>query len=203
MRRDATVNALFYNINTEQIEDFTNQGFDDMAKRIIRTPLEPYQTFKDDPLRVLRLIRFASRLDYTIDSESLKAMSDPDIKDALRKKISRERVGVELEKALRGPDPHDAMRLVYELGLYFTIFSDPTVEDSKHYQPDTEGTIPLIDELKSLLDSGSDLPEILVRDADERHLAWLLTAVVPYRDAPQPEAPEACLLYTSPSPRDS
>ena len=190
MRRDATVNALFYNINTEQIEDFTNQGFDDMAKRIIRTPLEPYQTFKDDPLRVLRLIRFASRLDYTIDSESLKAMSDPDIKDALRKKISRERVGVELEKALRGPDPHDAMRLVYELGLYFTIFSDPTVEDSKHYRPDEQGTIALIDELKSLLDSGSDLPELLVRDADERHLAWLLTAIVPYRDAPQHEAPE-------------
>jgi tRNA nucleotidyltransferase (CCA-adding enzyme) len=191
MRRDATVNALFYNINTEQIEDFTNQGFDDMAKRIIRTPLEPYQTFKDDPLRVLRLIRFASRLDYTIDSEALEAMSNADIKDALRKKISRERVGVELEKALRGPDPHDAMRLVYELGLYFTIFSDPTVEDSKHYRPETEGTIALIDELKTLLDSGNDLPELLIRDADERYMAWLLTAIVPYRDAPQPEAPEA------------
>jgi len=118
-------------------------------------------------------------------------MSDPDIKDALRKKISRERVGVELEKALRGPDPHDAMRLVYDLGLYFTIFSDPTVEDSKHHRPDTEGTIALIDELKSLLDGGSDLPELLVRDADERYMAWLLTAIVPYRDAPQPEAPEA------------
>jgi tRNA nucleotidyltransferase (CCA-adding enzyme) len=191
MRRDATVNALFYNINTEQIEDFTNQGFDDMAKRIIRTPLEPYQTFKDDPLRVLRLIRFASRLDYTIDSEALEAMSNQDIKDALRKKISRERVGVELEKALRGPDPHDAMRLVYELGLYFTIFSDPTVEDSKHYRPDTEGTIALIDELKTLLGSGNDLPELLIRDADERYMAWLLTAIVPYRDAPQPEASEA------------
>jgi tRNA nucleotidyltransferase (CCA-adding enzyme) len=191
MRRDATVNALFYNINTEQIEDFTNQGFDDMAKRIIRTPLEPYQTFKDDPLRVLRLIRFASRLNYTIESESLKAMSDPDIKDALRKKISRERVGVELEKALRGPDPHDAMRLVFDLGLYFTIFSDPTVEDLKHYQPDTKGTMGLIDELKSLLDGDSDLPELLARDADERYMAWLLTAIVPYRDAPQPEAQEA------------
>lgn len=190
LRRDATVNALFYNINTEQIEDFTNQGFDDMAKRIIRTPLEPYQTFKDDPLRVLRLIRFASRLDYTIDSESLKAMSDPDIKDALRKKISRERVGVELEKALRGPDPHDAMRLVYDLGLYFTIFSDPTLDDSKHYRPDTENTIALIDELKSLLASGEDLPELLVRDADEHYMAWMMTAVVPYRDAQQPEAPE-------------
>jgi tRNA nucleotidyltransferase (CCA-adding enzyme) len=190
MRRDATVNALFYNINTQQIEDFTNQGFDDMAKRVIRTPLEPYQTFKDDPLRVLRLIRFASRLDYTIDPEALKAMSNTDIKDALRRKISRERVGVELEKALRGPDPHDAMRLVYDLGLYFTIFSDPTVEDSKHYRPDVSGTIALIDELKELLGSGNDLPELLVRDADERYMAWIFTAIVPYRDAPQPEAPE-------------
>jgi tRNA nucleotidyltransferase/poly(A) polymerase len=190
LRRDATVNAMFYNLNTEQIEDFTNQGFDDMAKRIIRTPLEPYQTFKDDPLRVLRLIRFASRLDYTIDPKALEAMSNPDIKDALRKKISRERVGVELEKALRGPDPHEAMRLVYDVGLYFTIFSDPSMDDAKHYKPDTEGTISLIDELEELLASGSDLPELLVRDADERYIAWILTAIVPYRDAPQPESQE-------------
>lgn len=190
LRRDATVNAMFYNINTQQIEDFTNQGFDDMAKCIIRTPLEPYQTFKDDPLRVLRLIRFASRLDYTIDAQALKAMSDPGINDALRKKISRERVGVELEKALRGPDPHEAMRLILDLGLYFTIFSDPTLDDAKHYRPDIEGTIPLIDGLETLLGSGNDLSEILVRDADERYMAWFLTAIVPYRDAPQPESPE-------------
>ncbi|KAK1061375.1 CCA tRNA nucleotidyltransferase, mitochondrial [Friedmanniomyces endolithicus] len=64
MRRDATVNAMFYNINTGEIEDFTGRGHDDMRGKIIRTPLEPYQTFKDDPLRVLRLIRFSSRLDY-------------------------------------------------------------------------------------------------------------------------------------------
>lgn len=190
LRRDATVNAMFYNINTKEIEDFTSQGFDDMAKRIIRTPLEPFQTFKDDPLRVLRLIRFASRLDYTIDAQALKAMSDPDINDALRKKISRERVGVELGKALSGPDPHEAMRLVFDLGLYFTIFSDPSLDDSKHYRPDTEGTLALIDELETLLDSGSDLPEIVVRDADERYMAWMLTAIVPYRDAPLPESPE-------------
>lgn len=189
LRRDATVNALFYNINTQQIEDFTGKGFDDMAKNIIRTPLEPFQTFKDDPLRVLRLIRFASRLNYTIDSEALKAMGNPDINDALRRKISRERVGVELEKALRGPDPHEAMRLVFVLGLYFTIFSDPSIEDSKHYRPDTTGTIPLIDELETLLGSGNDLSELLVRDDDERYLAWVISAMTPYRDAPQPEAP--------------
>ena len=102
LRRDATVNAMFYNLSTSQVEDFTGQGFDDMEKRIIRTPLEPFQTFKDDPLRVLRLIRFASRLGYKIDPAAQDSMKDDDIKEALKIKISRERIGVELEKMLKG-----------------------------------------------------------------------------------------------------
>lgn len=102
MRRDATVNALFYNIHTEKVEDFTGRGLEDMAAKIIRTPLAPYQTFKDDPLRVLRLIRFASRLGYKIEADAEKAMELEDIKEALNKKISRERVGKEIEKALKG-----------------------------------------------------------------------------------------------------
>lgn len=102
LRRDATVNAMFYNLNTSEVEDFTGKGFEDMELRIIRTPLEPYQTFKDDPLRVLRLIRFASRLGYSIDPSSEEFMGNEDIKKALHVKISRERVGVELEKALKG-----------------------------------------------------------------------------------------------------
>lgn len=101
LRRDATINALFYNLHTEQIEDFTG-GIRDMDAKTIRTPLEPFQTFMDDPLRVLRLIRFASRLGFTIDAESEKFMSDKRVLEALRKKISRERVGVELEKMLKG-----------------------------------------------------------------------------------------------------
>lgn len=102
LRRDATINAMFYNLATHSVEDFTGQGLDDLKRGIIRTPLEPYQTFKDDPLRVLRLIRFASRLDYAIDSAAEQSMSNKDIKDALRAKISRERIGVELEKMLKG-----------------------------------------------------------------------------------------------------
>ncbi len=102
LRRDATVNALFYNLHTSLVEDFTGKGLDDMKQKIIRTPMEPYQTFKDDPLRVLRLIRFASRLNYTIEPATKEAMKNPDIREALRAKISRERVGVELEKMLKG-----------------------------------------------------------------------------------------------------
>jgi tRNA nucleotidyltransferase (CCA-adding enzyme) len=102
LRRDATVNALFYNLHTDEVEDFTTQGLDDMALKIIRTPLPPYQTFKDDPLRVLRLIRFASRLNYRIDPQAEQAMGNPEIKEALNVKISRERVGKEIEKMLKG-----------------------------------------------------------------------------------------------------
>lgn len=100
-RRDATVNALFYNIHTDQVEDFVG-GLDDMHARIIRTPMEPFQTFMDDPLRVLRLVRFASRLGFAIEPSVKECMGNENVLKALRAKISRERVGVEVEKMLKG-----------------------------------------------------------------------------------------------------
>ena len=102
LRRDATVNALFYNLSTSQVEDFTARGLQDMQLKLIKTPLPPFQTFKDDPLRVLRHIRFASRLSYQIDPEDKIAMNDTRIRDALRAKISRERIGAEISKILKG-----------------------------------------------------------------------------------------------------
>lgn len=101
-RRDATVNALFYNLQTSIVEDFTGRGLHDMQLKLLKTPLSPHQTFKDDPLRVLRCIRFASRLGYRIDPTDEEAMGDDSIKEALRVKISRERVGVEILKMLQG-----------------------------------------------------------------------------------------------------
>lgn len=112
LRRDATVNALFYNLNTGKVEDFTT-GLIDMKSRLIKTPLEPFQTFMDDPLRVLRLVRFASRLEFTIDPAAEKVMGDSRVLDALRLKISRERVGVEIEKMLKGEFVNNATRLSY------------------------------------------------------------------------------------------
>jgi tRNA nucleotidyltransferase (CCA-adding enzyme) len=103
-RRDATVNALFYNLHTKMVEDFVG-GLKDMDSKLIRTPLDPFQTFKDDPLRVLRLIRFASRLGFKIHAESEAWMGNPSILSALRLKISRERVGIEIEKMLKGMFP--------------------------------------------------------------------------------------------------
>lgn len=102
LRRDATVNALFYNLSTSKVEDLTGRGLQDMERKVIKTPLAPLQTFEDDPLRVLRAIRFASRLNYEIAPEDEAAISDSSIKDALKLKISRERVGVEVTKMLKG-----------------------------------------------------------------------------------------------------
>ncbi|KAF2217264.1 hypothetical protein CERZMDRAFT_25232, partial [Cercospora zeae-maydis SCOH1-5] len=186
-RRDATVNAMFYNLNEDKIEDFTGRGHDDMKAKIIRTPLQPYQTFKDDPLRVLRLIRFASRLGYTIESTALEAMGNAEIKEALRQKISRERVGTEVEKALQGPDPHEALRLIFSLSLYETIYSDPAKAETEHDVPDIEGWDVLIDTLQELIGNGSVIQEELMRDHEEDVLAWQLSAMVPYRNAPLPE----------------
>jgi tRNA nucleotidyltransferase/poly(A) polymerase len=106
LRRDATVNALFYNLMTDQVEDFTG-GVPDLEAKLIRTPMEPLVTFMDDPLRVLRLVRFASRLGFSIDSDVATKMSDRLVLDALKLKISRERVGIEVEKMLQGNGPRD------------------------------------------------------------------------------------------------
>lgn len=186
MRRDATVNAMFYNLHTCQVEDFTRRGFDDMAAKIIRTPLESTQTFKDDPLRILRLIRFASRLDYIIDPETAEAMGNPVIQEVLKIKISRERVGIELEKMLKGPRPRMALEFIDRFGLYRTVFTDPT--RSLPAEPDTELFQPAYDFVEAFLCGGNDildsLNEMLVRDSDEKYLAWMCATVMPWADAP-------------------
>ncbi|PPD88538.1 hypothetical protein GOBAR_DD14520 [Gossypium barbadense] len=97
-RRDLTINSLFYNINTNLVEDFTKRGLEDLKFGRIVTPLPPKATFLDDPLRVLRAIRFGARFDFTLDEELKKAAACDDVKTALAAKISRERIGTEDEQ---------------------------------------------------------------------------------------------------------
>ena len=79
LRRDLTINALFYNIHSKEVEDFTRRGLSDLTDRIARTPLPPRQTFLDDPLRVVRCVRFASLFDLSIDNDARVAIQDKDI----------------------------------------------------------------------------------------------------------------------------
>jgi tRNA nucleotidyltransferase (CCA-adding enzyme) len=79
LRRDLTINSLFYNVHTRQVEDYTGQGLSDLASKVARTPLPPKQTFEDDPLRILRCIRFASRFDLSVADEVTEAIKQPEI----------------------------------------------------------------------------------------------------------------------------
>lgn len=130
LRRDATLNALFYNLNQNCIEDFTGKGLDDLKNSILRTPLQPLQTFLDDPLRVLRLIRFASRLDCIIEENTLNSMKEPQLKKTLMTKISRERVGIELEKIFASHNPGYGLQLINYTGLTDSIFNSGTLYDN-------------------------------------------------------------------------
>lgn len=60
------MNSMFYNINEDKIEDYCKTGLQDLKNGICRTPLDPYKTFNDDPLRILRTFRFASRYNFEI-----------------------------------------------------------------------------------------------------------------------------------------
>ena len=79
-RRDLTINSLFYNINEGKIEDCTNLGIQDIKYGVIRTPLDPLKTFLDDPLRILRTIRFANRFQFRIMPEIISAAKNPKIR---------------------------------------------------------------------------------------------------------------------------
>ncbi|KAL8682097.1 MAG: hypothetical protein Q9186_001802 [Xanthomendoza sp. 1 TL-2023] len=215
LRRDATVNAMFYNLDTSEVEDFTGRGFEDMGRQVIKTPLSAYQTFKDDPLRVLRAIRFASRLGYAIDEEDKQAMADAGIREALKLKITRERVGIEVTKMLQGPDPvvlgpnpHQAFQLIDHLGLYQTIFSDPgsnssisesgLVNWSRAYdQAQAFVTPPHTEDVSGAVISS--IKSKLLGNPKNVYLMWLLCAFVPWARVklPTPNKPSA---KAAPSP---
>ncbi|ELR12807.1 tRNA nucleotidyltransferase [Acanthamoeba castellanii str. Neff] len=124
-RRDLTINSLFYNINENTVEDWTKSGLTDLADGIIRTPLPAETTFMDDPLRILRAIRFASRLEFALHADIIAAAAQPRVRVALGSKISRERIGKEVEGMLSGPHPELAFYYIHHLGLYDVVWALP------------------------------------------------------------------------------
>lgn len=127
-RRDCTMNALYFNLSTECIEDWTHRGLKDLLKtKVIHTPLKAFQTFQDDPLRVLRVIRFAVRYQMQLSGDITAACQQPKIHQALLRKVSRERVGNELESMLSGKhaNPIQALDLICRMNLADSVFNPP------------------------------------------------------------------------------
>jgi len=127
-RRDFTINSLFYNISTREIEDLTGLGINDIRSGLIRTPLSPFITFKDDPLRILRAIRFASRYSFQLDNEIEIAARDPNIKELFLNKVSRDRILKEVEGMMTHSTsrPAISLMLMNRLNIFDAVFLLPT-----------------------------------------------------------------------------
>lgn len=120
-RRDFTINALAISLNASNFGELIDpfNGLIDMEEKLLRTPLEPEQTFSDDPLRMMRAIRFANQLNFRIEEKTWEAIKT----EAGRIRIvSQERITDELNKILACPKPSIGLDLLYQSGLLHIIF---------------------------------------------------------------------------------
>ncbi|HCQ28886.1 MAG TPA: tRNA nucleotidyltransferase [Flavobacteriales bacterium] len=122
-RRDFTINAMAISLNKEDFGQLIDpfNGREDLANKIIRTPLEPNKTYSDDPLRMMRAIRFASQLNFSIEEKSFKAIAEN--KDRI-KIVSQERITDELNKIILSPTPSIGFKLLEKSGLLAIIFPE-------------------------------------------------------------------------------
>lgn len=137
-RRDFTINAMAISLNQENFGELMDpfNGMEDLGNKILRTPLEPVQTYSDDPLRMMRAIRFASTLNFMIEEASLQAISQ----EAARIKIvSVERIMVEFNKIMLSEKPSKGLALMEKTGLMEIVIPELTalkgieeIEGQKH-----------------------------------------------------------------------
>jgi|GEM_PF-183095 len=116
-RRDFTVNTLLLNIHTGELTDPLNSALTDLKSGTLRTPLDPAQTFHDDPLRMLRAVRFKHQLGFEYHVQLLSALKKESHRLSI---ISQERIRDEFTKILLGPNPEIALQELLEFGLLHT-----------------------------------------------------------------------------------
>lgn len=122
-RRDFTINALALSLHKDTFGDLIDPfgGIEDLEKQIIRTPLDPAKTYSDDPLRMMRAVRFSSQLDFKIERKSLEAISE----NAHRLEIiSRERIMDEFNKIVLCDVPSRGIKLLYATKLLHEFFPE-------------------------------------------------------------------------------
>jgi len=134
-RRDLTINSLFYRINDDKLEDYTGSGQDDLNAMILRMPGDPRERLMEDPLRLMRILRFYSRYPNSrIDDKTYKAMKDEQVQQLLTQRlydpsqttgITAERVADEFKKLMKSDNPAKGLKAMFQIGLGQKIFQLP------------------------------------------------------------------------------
>ncbi|KAM7491499.1 hypothetical protein LguiA_034420 [Lonicera macranthoides] len=209
-RRDLTINSLFYNLNTSSVEDFTGRGIEDLRSGRIRTPLPPKKTFLDDPLRVLRAIRFGARFKFILDEGLKIAASDHDVKAALAHKITRERIGDEINLMISGKQPDKAMTYIWDLQLSSVILSiPPEVEIPASEERLCVGFMSDALRIMQIIGGDEERRPVYMSDAlrimqkfrdEERRLSLYAALLLPFRktvcrDIDKKDKPIACVIH--------
>ncbi|TCD29168.1 HD domain-containing protein [Pedobacter psychrodurus] len=121
LRRDFTINALAINLNADHFGELLDpfEGIKDLENKLIRTPLDPEITFSDDPLRMMRAIRFASQLNFNIDPAALNAIKTQKQRIII---VSKERITDEMNKIILSKKPSVGFKHLFDTGLLQLIF---------------------------------------------------------------------------------
>lgn len=152
-RRDFTINALAVSLNNDFFGEIIDPfgGVQHLQEKIIKTPLEPGITFSDDPLRMMRAIRFSSQLGFEIEKQTFEAIKQNKERIHI---VSKERITVELDKILLSPKPSIGLDQLYTSGLLELIFPELValrgVEyiDGKGHKDNFYHTLEVIDNLR-------------------------------------------------------
>ncbi len=157
-RRDFTINAMGISLHSKTFGELVDpfNGMGDLRKKIIRTPLNPEITFSDDPLRMMRAVRFASQLNFDIDADTFDGL----IKTAERIDIiSKERINDELNKIILSPVPSYGFKLLHQAGILKRIFPEfvellgAQYQDGKGHKDNFYHTLQVLDNISKNTDN--------------------------------------------------
>jgi len=157
-RRDFTINALALSLSSKNFGDLLDpfEGLADLENKIIKTPLEPGITYSDDPLRMMRAIRFATQLDFIIELKSLQAITEN--KDRIQI-VSKERIVDELHKIIASKKPSIGLSLLHKTGLLDYILPELTAlegieeVDGQRHKDNFWHTLEVVDNISKTTDN--------------------------------------------------